>query len=54
MHSNTSALQWANSQDSDISFLRKVLCGGEQRGVAEFMGYTMSGVTLTASKDVFG
>ena len=52
MHNNTSALQI--SQDSDISFQRKVLSGGEQREVAVFMGYTMSGANLTASKAVFG
>lgn len=49
MHSNTGAQHMG--QDSDVSFLRNVLCGGEQREVAVFMGYTMLGATdLTASK----
>ena len=48
MHSNTGAQH--TGQDSDVSFLRDVLCGGEQREVAVFMGYTMLGATLTASK----
>ena len=39
MHSNTGALYMG--QDSDISFLRQVLSGGEQREVVVFMGYTM-------------
>ena len=48
MHSNTGAQH--TGQDSDVSFLRNVLRGGEQREVAVFMGYTMLGATLTASK----
>ena len=52
MHSNTGGLHMG--QDSDISFLRQVLSGGEQREVAVLMRYTMSGATLTASKAVFG
>lgn len=52
MHSNTGALHMG--QDSDISFLGKVLSGGEQREEAVFKGYTMAGATLTAGKAVFG
>ena len=47
-NSNTGAQH--TGQDSDVSFLRNVLCGGEQREVAVFMGYKMLGATLTASK----
>lgn len=49
MHSNTGA-QHTGQRDSDVSFLRNVLCGGEQREVAVFMGYKMLGATLTVSK----
>ena len=49
MHSNTGAQH--TGQDSDVSFLRNVyVVGNKERCMAVFMGYTMLGATLTASK----
>ena len=54
MHSNTGAQHMGQLPRLRHLFSKKSFMCWEQREEAVFMGYTMSGATLTARKAVFG